>query len=460
MPRPIPKSITDQDKTSVRDSFKALKTIPRFFREIYRASPKLFFVNAFSRLLNAFTPVVILWVGKMIIDEIILQVSLEDKDFTQLWNYVIIEFSVAVLSDLLGRLINLTDGLLGDLYSNASSEKIIRKTSELTIAQLEDPEFYDKLERARTQTNSRVDLMSNALGQAESLISMVSLIAGLVYFEPILILILILSIIPSFINEAKFSSNRYSLARSWTAERRELDYLRFIGANNQTAKEIKLFGLTDFIVERFKNLSNDYYLINKKLSLKQSLYGSLFNILGVLSYYGAYVYIIMRVLAGVITIGELTFLSGSFNRLRNNLQGFFSRFTRISESALYLQDYFDFIDLSVEQTSEEKIPMPKTITQGFQVNDLHFAYPGNESEVLKGVTFTLNAGEKMAFVGQNGAGKTTLIKLFFALFTNPPRAKYFWTASTLTVLMWTNTENVLALFFRTFLNMNLRCAKT
>ncbi len=416
MPRPIPKSITDKDKTSVRDSFEALKTIPRFFREIYRASPKLFFVNTFSRLLNAFTPVVILWVGKMIIDEIILQVSLENQDFTQLWNLVIIEFCVAVLSDLLGRLINLTDGLLGDLYSNMSSEKIIRKTAELTIAQLEDPEFYDKLERARTQTNSRVDLMTNALGQAESLISMVSLIAGLIYFEPILILILVLSIIPSFINEAKFSSTRYSLARSWTAERRELDYLRFIGANNQTAKEIKLFGLTDFIAERFKNLSNDYYLINKKLSLKQSLYGSLFNILGVLSYYGAYVYIILRVLTGVITIGELTFLSGSFNRLRNNLQGFFSRFTRISESALYLQDYFDFIDLTIEQNAEAKTPMPKTIKEGFQVNNLHFAYPGSEGEVLKGVTFTLKAGEKMAFVGQNGAGKTTLIKLFLRFY--------------------------------------------
>ena len=416
MPRPIPKSITDKDKTSLRDSFKALKTIPRFFREIFRSSPKLFFVNTFSRLINAFTPVVILWVGKMIIDEIILQISLENQDFTQLWNLVIIEFCVAVLSDLLGRLINLTDGLLGDLYSNMSSEKIIRKTAELTIAQLEDPEFYDKLERARTQTNSRVDLMSNALGQAESLISMISLIAGLIYFEPILILILILSIIPSFINEAKFSSTRYSLARSWTAERRELDYLRFIGANNQTAKEIKLFGLTDFIAERFKNLSNDYYLINKKLSLKQSLYGSLFNILGVLSYYGAYVYIIMRVLAGAISIGELTFLSGSFNRLRNNLQGFFSRFTRISESALYLQDYFDFIDLTVEQTAETKTPMPKTIKEGFQVNDLHFAYPGSQGEVLKGVTFTLKAGEKMAFVGQNGAGKTTLIKLFLRFY--------------------------------------------
>lgn len=417
MARRIPKSITEEkEKTSIKDSFNALKTIPRLFREIYRSSPKLFLLNVLSRLLNSFTPVVILYVGKMIIDEIILQVSLEDKDFSLLWKYVIIEFSVAILSDLLGRLINLTDGLLGDLYSNMSSEKIIRKTSQLTLEQLENPEFYDKLERARTQTNNRVDLMSNALGQAESLISMITLITGLIIFAPILIFILILSIIPSFINEAKFSSTRYSLARSWTAERRELDYLRFIGANNQTAKEIKLFGLTDFISDRFKNLSNDYYNINKSLSIKQSLYGSLFNILGVLSYYGAYVYIILQVLAGVITIGELTFLSGSFNRLRNNLQGFFSRLTRISESALYLQDYFDFIDLSIEQNDEEKTPIPKRITQGFDIRNVHFAYPGSKSEVLKGVTFKIKAGEKMAFVGQNGAGKTTLIKLFLRFY--------------------------------------------
>lgn len=417
MPRPTPKSISEKgQKTSVIDSFRALKTIPRFFKEIYSSSPKFFIINTTSRLINAFTPVLILWVGKMIIDEIILQVSLPNKDLSRLWNYVLMEFAVFVVSDLLGRLTNLTDGLLGDLYSNASSEKIIRKTAELTIAQLEDPEFYDKLERARTQTSSRVDLMSNALGQAEGFISMAALITGLVYFEPILILILIVSIIPSFFNEAKFSSTRYSLARSWTAERRELDYLRFIGANNQTAKEIKLFGLTDFIAARFSNLSRDYYLINKKLSIKQSLYGSLFNVLGVLSYYGAYLYIITRVLSGGITIGELTFLSGSFNRLRNNLQGFFSRFTRISESALYLQDYFDFIDLTMEKTTEVKTPLPTKIINGFEVNNVHFSYPGSESEVLKGVTFKINAGEKMAFVGKNGAGKTTLIKLFLRFY--------------------------------------------
>lgn len=416
MARPQLKSITEKDKTNIKDSFKALRAIPRFFKEIWKVSPPLFLSNAISRLINAFTPVVILWVGKLIIDEIILQISLEDKDFTTLWNFVIIEFLVVVLSDLLGRLINLTDGLLGDLYSNMSSEKIIRKTNELTMEQLEDPQFYDKLERARTQTNSRVDLMTNALSQIESVISMVSLIAGLIYFEPILILILVVSIIPSFINEIKYSSHRYSLARSWTSERRELDYLRYIGANNQTAKEIKLFGLTDFIAMRFNTLSNDYYYLNKRLSVKQAAFGSLFNVLGTLSYYGAYVFIIFRVLSGVITLGELTFLSGSFSRLRNNLQGFFTRFTRISESALYLQDYFDFIDIEVEEAKTEKIPIPTVISEGFQLHNVHFGYPGSESEVLKGINLTIKAGEKMAFVGQNGAGKTTLIKLILRFY--------------------------------------------
>jgi len=418
------KSITDKDRIDLKDSFKGWRSIPRFFSEIYRAAPGLFLVNTLARFLKAFSPVVLLWIGKLIIDEIVHLLEVGTANIDQLWVYVGIELGVALLSDLLGRVVNLTDGLLGDLYSNSSSERIIRKAQELTLEQLEDPEFYDKLERARTQTNSRVNLMSNVLGQAEGLLSVGSLIAGLIYFEPWLILLLILSVIPSFINEIKYSSDRYSLARSWTSERRELDYLRYIGANSQTAKEVKLFGLTGFIAKRFKNLAHEYYLLNRKLAIRQSIFGGLFNLLGILSYYGAYVLIIYQTLGGFLTLGELTFLSGSFNRLQGSLQSFFSRFTRISESALYLKDYFDFIDLKIPKPEHEPIPMPDKIRSGFEFKDVHFTYPGANSPTLKGISFTLKAGEKMAFVGQNGAGKTTLIKLILR-FYEPTKGSIF-----------------------------------
>ncbi len=409
-------SIKDKKKTDWRQGFKALRQLPRFFNEIYKSASSIFLINVVCRLINALSPVVLLYVGKLLIDEIILQSRSQEVVYDQVWLYLGIELGVALLSDIINRIINLTDGLIGDLYSNYSSVLIIKKTKDLSISQLEDSELYDKLERARTQTSNRVSLMTTVLSQLQSIIVVISLIAGLIYFEPWLILILILSIIPAFVNELKFSSSRYSIARSWTKERRELDYLRYIGANSNTAKEMKLFGLTDFIADRFRKLSDAYYLINKNLSIRRSIYGMFFNFLGVASYYGAYVLIIIRAVTGIITIGDLTFLSGSFNRLRNSLQSNFAMFTRISESALYLQDYFDYLDISAIEIKKDAPQLPEEITEGFEFKDVSFSYPGTTDLVLDGVNFRIQAGEKMAFVGQNGAGKTTLIKLLLRFY--------------------------------------------
>jgi ATP-binding cassette subfamily B protein len=404
-------------KFNFKESFEALRFVPRFFKKIREVSPYLFFLNLMARLIDAITPVLMLWLGKMIIDEVILQVNHTEKDLHQLWLLVGFELGLALISDLLNRGINLTDALLGDQYSNASSVELIKKTAELNLEQLEDSEFYDKLERARRQTTNRVGLMSNILSQAQDIIVIISLLAGLVVFEPWLIVLLVVSIIPTIINEIKFSGTSYSLSRSWTSERRELDYLRYAGASDVTAKEVKLFGLADYLANRFKILSDKYYEANKKLALQRASWGSVFNVIGTGAYYGAYVLILLRTVAGILTIGDLTFLSGSFNRLRGKLQGFFSRFTQITESSLYLKDYFEFLDIRNEElANDSNLALPENIKEGFEFMNVGFRYPNSEKWVVRGISFKLEANEKLAFVGENGAGKTTLIKLLLRFY--------------------------------------------
>ena len=358
-----------------------------------------------------------LLVGKLIIDEVVLQIAADVKDLDRLWALVAAEFALAVLSDLLSRGISLSDALLGDQYSIDTSVRIIKKTSEVNLDELEDSEFYDKLERARQQTTGRVGLMSNVLTQAEDIIVIATLLAGVVVFEPWLIFLLVVSIIPTMINEVKFSGTSYSLARSWTQERRELDYLRYAGASDVTAKEVKLFGLSDYLANRFKGLSDLYYTQSKQLAKQRAGWGSFFNVIGTTAYYAAYILIIFRTVAGVFSLGDLTFLSGSFNRLRQKLQGFFTRFTMITETALYLQDYFEFLDLSYHAPdSEGAKPLPKQIKEGFEFRNVGFKYPKSERWVVRNINFDLKAGEKLAFVGENGAGKTTLIKLLLQFY--------------------------------------------
>lgn len=417
---PIKKTSPIQGGSTVRgylESFSSLRFVPRFFRLIWETSKPLFAANAAVRLISAFLPIVMLWVGKEIIDEVILQVAEDAKSMTRLWWLIGIEFGLALASDVSNRFINLSDGLLGDLYGNKSSIELIQKTAKMDLADLEDSEFYDKLERARRQTTNRVGLMSNVLSQAQDLITVVSLMAALIYFEPWLIVLLVASIIPAFLNELKFSKTSYSLMKSWTPERRELDYLRMIGASDVTAKEIKLFGLADYISTNFSTLAHKYFEANKKISISRSLWGSLFHLVGDLAYYGAYVFIIIRVVAEVITVGQLTFLAGSFNRLRNKLQTIFFRFSKITESAMYLQDYFDFIDLEPNVLlAKDPLPLPADIVEGFTFENVVFSYPGSDKKVLDGLSFSLKKGEKLALVGENGAGKTTLVKLLLRLY--------------------------------------------
>jgi ATP-binding cassette subfamily B protein len=405
------------DQPSWREQFAALRQLPPFFRLIWQASPSLTLATAALRLLKSVLPLALLYVGKEIIDAVIALISAPDADQNYLWTMVGVELGLAVLSDLLSRLITLTDSLLGDLFANETSVRLIRHAATLDLYQFEDNEFYDKLERARRQTVGRTVLMSQVLSQLQDLITVISLLGGLLLFNPWLIVLLIVAIIPAFVAENYFNQYSYALSRSWTPERRELDYLRYVGASDTTAKEVKIFGLSDFLAQRFERLSMEYYRANRQLAIRRSTWSIALSALASLAYYGALFFIILQTIGGLITVGTLTFLSGSFKRLQDMLQRILSRFSSIAQQALYVQDLFDFFAIEPAiQDQPDALPFPTEIREGFVFENVSFRYPGSEQYAIRQLSFHLRAGEKLALVGENGAGKTTLVKLLARLY--------------------------------------------
>jgi ATP-binding cassette subfamily B protein len=410
-----------EEKKSIKEQFNALKNLPKFFTMIWETNKLLTLVNIGLRLFRSFIPLTMLYVGKLLIDEIIRIIPLyqsgELEMYRYLWLLLAAELGLVIFSDLISRAVTLFDSLLGDLFSNKLSVELIRHAAKLDLYQFENPDFYDKLERARRQTVGRVVLMSQVLTQSQEMITIISLGIGLVYFNVWLIVILIIAVIPVFMGESHFNNATYSLSRSWTPERRELDYLRFIGASDETAKEIKTFGLSDFIANRFDEISHRYFIANKKIAIKRAFWGMLFSGIGTLAYYGAYIFIILETISAAITIGTLTFLAGSFKRMHSMIEGIMTRFTWIADSALYLQDLFDFLAIEPQiQNKAETKPIPLPIRQGFTFENVSFKYPESERWAIRNVSFHLSQDEKLALVGENGAGKTTLVKLLSRLY--------------------------------------------
>lgn len=407
-----------QPALSIQERFQALNNLPAFFKLIWQTSPGMFTVNVVLRVLRAAIPVTMLYIGKLIIDEVVRLIDVAgEKDLSYLFLLIGVEFSLAIISDALNRATVLLDSLLGDKFSNESSVRLMQHAGSLDLAQFEDADFYDKLERARRQTVRRTALMTQVLGQVQSIITIGFLSIGLIAFSPWLILLILVAVVPAFLGESHFNERSYSLNNQWTAERRELDYFRYIGASDETAKEVKIFGLSDFLVNHFASLADKYYQANKKVAIARARWGSVFAAIGSAGYYGAYIIIIFQTVNGTLSIGDLTFLSGSFMRLRGLLESVLNQFSSMAEGALYLKDFFEFFEMKPLIAAQQKaLPIPKPISQGFVFEDVGFRYPNTGQWAIRHLNFTLHAGEKLALVGENGAGKTTLIKLLSRLY--------------------------------------------
>ena len=384
---------------------------------VWQTSPPLVAITTALRLVRALIPLAMLWVSKLILDGVVAWIRRGNGHSAYLWKLVALELSLAVLSDLLARANSLADSLLGDRFTNRVSVRLIEHATQLDLASFEDPVFYDKLERARRQTTGRIGLLAGVLNVGQDTLSLLSLSAGLIVFSPWLMVLLVAAVIPAFLGETHFTALAYSVLYRWTPQRRLLDYIRLLGASNQSAKEIKIFGLGPHLAERYHEVSERIYEENKKVAVKRASVGFALNLVSTGGYYGAYAVVLIRTLAGAISVGTFTFLTGAFSRSRSYIEKILQSFTDISDQALYLKDLFEFFEMQPSIKSiGEAIPAPRPIRSGFEFRNVGFAYPGSTRMVVENINFRLDAQEKIALIGENGAGKTTLVKLLARLY--------------------------------------------
>ncbi len=407
---------------------KTLRQLGLLFMQMWRTSRWLMLTSIGLRLIVAVQPPLLLLFTKLIIDEVIRQGTLgspgpdwsdwlESGRLNLLGLYLACEFALVFVRDALNRAISVVDSILGESHSNAMSLELMGHAVQLDLKHFEQSEYQDRLERARRQAASRSTVISQLFGQGQSVITAMALAAGLMLYAPLLILLLALSFIPAVWGEIHFNRLAYWISHNRSPERRQMDYLRQLGASADSAKEVKLFGLGSFLTDRFRLLSGQILAENKTLSIRRALQTGGLAVISTVTYYAAYAYIVWRTLNGDFTVGDLFFLATSFGQLNGYLQQILIGFTQIAGQALYLDDLFSFFDIAptILEPAEPQ-PFPAPLRQGIVFEDVGFRYPGSERWAVRHLSFTARAGETLALVGENGAGKTTIVKLMTRLY--------------------------------------------
>lgn len=400
-----------------QDRLSALRNVPVVLRIVWESGGSVVALNLIFRIFSSLLPMALLWVTKLIIDSIVHVISTHQAVPERLWYLVGIEFALAVLASVLSRTIDYLDALLADNYTRHVSIQVMKHAADLDLIAYEDPIFYDRLERARVQATDRLGMIQSMGRLVQQVVITVSLSVSIVVFSPWLLLLLIAGVVPAFLGESHFAFLSYAKNFRQTPIRRQLDYLRVLGGSKEAAKELKLFGLKDFLVGRFTQLSNQIYSEDVALARRRLVAGALLSVVGAAGYYGAYVLVIWRTVTGMLSIGTLTFLAGAILQASSNIQQIFSTLSSIADQALFLTDLIAFLQMEPTIRSRPNaLPAPRPIRRGFEFRNVSFAYPGGGHLILNHFNFDLRPGERVALIGENGQGKTTIVKLLTRLY--------------------------------------------
>jgi ATP-binding cassette subfamily B protein len=394
-----------------------MRNIPPILRMVWDCGPKTVVWSMVLRIALAIMPVAILAVSRWLINAIVVSLSHHGALPSYFWWVVGLEFALASIAAMLSRGIGFCDSLLGDLYLQHISVRVIEHASQLDITAFENPDYYDRLERAKAQATDRIAMIQMVGTLTQQVLTTISLALYIAKYSPWLLLLLIAGTIPALLGESHFAFLGYAKNFMQTPLRRKMDYLRDVGGSKEAAKELKLFGLRDFLIGSFSEMADTIFDQNVSLSKRKLFAGALLSLLATAGYYSAYALVLWDTIRGRFEVAVLVVLTSAILQVSANLQQIFVNASGVADQALFLTDLLGFFAMEpTVRTKPGAILIPRPIRQGIEFRNVSFAYPGTTRLVLKNFNFHLHPGERVALIGENGQGKTTIVKLITRLY--------------------------------------------
>lgn len=368
--------------------------------------------NLFLRSLLAILPILSLWIGKLIIDGV---TNHQPLSFV-VW-LIVSEAVIGAFLLFANRSIRLFNDLVNQEFSINVASQIINHTNEFSIEELEDTEFYNLMSRAKDETENASEMIEHILEDIEQFVSIIFYIITIVVYNVWIVFLFLLSLLPSIIGEFKFYLKFYNLRKSWTDNRREIDYLTWLATTESNLKEIKTYQLGNYLVDKLTRKKKKYFDLEKGLRKKQVVICGALGVFSLVCYYFAYGFVAYDTLCGMITIGTMVYVSTSLRNLNSLFSQVFSSLTWLSYKSLYINDFFIFMDKKpMRNDDSEKSVKQNNIVRCIELIDVGFKYPKASKWAIRHVNMTIPVGQKVAILGANGCGKTTLLKLLTGLY--------------------------------------------
>ncbi|MEJ0005869.1 MAG: ABC transporter ATP-binding protein [Steroidobacteraceae bacterium] len=410
------KTATESVDSTLSGFFGVFRYSRQALTLVLSTSVRLTVSLALLTVIAGVVPVGIAVVSSQLVDAVVTVIRVGNGDAHRVLFFVVLEGILVALMAAAQRGLSLCQSLLRAQLGQRVNVMILEKALTLELAQFEDSEFYDKLTRARREASSRpLSLVMRTFGLVQNAIFLVTSGGLLLRFSPWAVAVLILSGVPAFIAEARFSGDAFRLFRWRSPETRMQIYLESVLGREEHAKEVRLFGLGARLLERYRGIFTALYREDRALTIRRDVWGFFLGLIGTGALYLAYAWIALSTVRGAITLGKMTMYLGLFRQGQSAVSAALSSIGGMYEDNLYLSTLYEYLDTPVPESRGALLKGPHP-EDGIRFENVNFVYPGATEPALVDISLHLRPGCSLALVGENGSGKTTLIKLLTRLY--------------------------------------------